>query len=367
MIYDISKELRDFTYITSVYKCISNYDLKGHQIGRKIGDMLEILTMGALYKNKELKDRLSVEEKLEGYTTAGHKVEFGFFNEVNGSRKLFGAIECKCVGVEETKSGKNNKHLRKLKNGEKFSIEFSSRWQSAPITFEFKIDKVLDDSSVNAILCADSNPKLERNFTFCVGENIKVVIDENGNCFVTTANGNMMEEIPTIIRTCKTIRFQSVDKENAVFALYDCLTGPQTIEKAKQASLVAMDLRKKIDGVWGKEEVPIGKKHMSFINVLCEFSHWEEKSRNVIKTCIDHNVIVPDAVIIKAFDVFERHYGDGMLDKISKRVFKNDDTVQSIISDILSFYEHKVFYDIELRKYVAFNYANNSLSVIPIV
>ena len=81
MIIDMNTELRDFTYITSVYKCISDYNLKGHQIGRKVGDMLEILTMGAVYQNPELLKRLSVEEKLEGYTTAGHKVEFGFFNK----------------------------------------------------------------------------------------------------------------------------------------------------------------------------------------------------------------------------------------------------------------------------------------------
>ena len=92
MIIDISTELRDFTYITSVYKCISNYNLKGHQIGRKIGDMLEILTMGAVYQNPQLVERLSTEEKLEGYTTAGHKVEFGFFNNVHGMRTLFCAI-----------------------------------------------------------------------------------------------------------------------------------------------------------------------------------------------------------------------------------------------------------------------------------
>ncbi|MCR4913465.1 MAG: hypothetical protein K5983_06975 [Lactobacillus sp.] len=366
MIYDVEQELRDFTYITSVYKCISNYNLKGHQIGRKIGDMLEILTMGALYQNNQLKDRLSVEEKLEGYTTAGHKVEFGFFNEINGSRELFGAIECKCVGVEETTSGKNNKHLRKLHNSEKFSIDFSGRWQTAPITFEFKVDKILDNSSAKVAIRANSNPKLERDFTFKVGENIKVIIDENSNCLATTVNGNMIDEIPTIIRTCKTIRFQGIDKDTAIFALYDCLTGPQTIEKAKQASLVAMDLRKKIDGAWGKEEVPVGKKHMTFVHVLCEFSHWEEKSRNVIKTCIDHNVIVPDAIIIKAFDVFEQRYGDNMLNKISKKVFEKDEEVRDIINEILSFYENRLFYDIELKKYVTFNYANNSLSVIPV-
>ena len=42
------------------------------------------------------------------------------------------------------------------------------------------------------------------------------------------------------------------------------------------------------------------QKKMNFIHVICEFSHWEEKSRNVITTCIDHNLIVPDAVLIKS-------------------------------------------------------------------
>lgn len=78
MIIDINSELRDFTYITNVYKCIANYNLKGHQIGREIGDMLEVLTMSAIYQNANLAERLSIEKRLEGYTTAGHKVEFGF-------------------------------------------------------------------------------------------------------------------------------------------------------------------------------------------------------------------------------------------------------------------------------------------------
>lgn len=367
MIVDISTELRDFTYITSVYKCISNYNLKGHQIGRKIGDMLEILTMGAVYQNSDLVERLSTEEKLEGYTTAGHKVEFGFFNTYNRERHLVGAIECKCVGVEETTSGKNNQHLRKLKVAESFSIDFSGRWQSAAITFTFKVKKLLNDNSAEVEIYANSAPAVQRSFVFNVGENIKVVIDENNNCLVTTVNGNMLEEVPSIIRTCKVIRFQGISNETATFALFDCLTGPQTIEKAKQASLVAMDLRKKVDGYWGKEEVPAGQKHMTFVHVLCEFSHWEEKSRNVIKTCIDHNVIVFDAIIIKAFELFEERFGRQMLDRISKREYESNPQVRQAITDILTYFENHVFYDIEIRKYVRFNYSNHSLIVIPVV
>lgn len=367
MVIDISTELRDFTYITSVYKCIANYNLKGHQIGRKIGDMLEILTMGAVYQNMQLVERLSTEEKLEGYTTAGHKVEFGFFNSNQGERQLFGAIECKCVGVEETTSGKNNRHLRKLKAGETFSIDFSGRWQPAPITFKLTSKRIVNDESVEVDISANSAPALSRSFVFSVGENIKIVIDENNNCLATTTHGNMLDEIPSIIRTCKTIRLQGISNGVATFALFDCLTGPQTIEKAKQASLVAMDLRKKVDGYWGKEEVPAGKKHMTFVHVLCEFSHWEEKSRNVIKTCIDHNVIVPDAIIIKAFELFEERFGGQMLDKISKSEYENNQQVRRAITDILAYYENRVFYDIEIKKYVRFNYSNSSLVVIPVV
>ena len=366
MIIDINSELRDFTYITNVYKCIANYNLKGHQIGRKIGDMLEILTMGAIYQNRELLQYLSTEERLEGFTTAGHKVEFGFFNMINGKRQLFGAIECKCVGVEETASGKNNKHLRKIKISEKFNIDFSGRWQLIPIEFTFQILQLVSSNSALVKISANSNPALNRTFIFNVGENIKIIIDENNNCLATTPNGNMLSEIPSIIRTCKIIRFRDISNNVATFALFDCLTGPQTIEKAKQASLVAMDLRKKVDGYWGKEEIPVGQKHMTFVHVLCEYSHWEEKSRNVIKTCIDHNIIVPDGVIIKAFELFEERFGANMLNRISKKEFEKNADVKSAVNDILDYFENHVFYDIGIQKYVCFNYSNNSLVVIPV-
>lgn len=369
MIVNINDELRDFTYITSVYKCISNYNLKGHQIGRKIGDMLEILTMGAIYQNTDLKDRLSTEEKLEGYTTAGHKVEFGFFQTINGQRSLFGAIECKCVGVEETTSGKNGKHLRRMEPSQSCSLDFNGRWQPSPIVFSLEVKAINTDRSVDIFVSADSTPPLNKSFNMKINDNIKIVIDEMNHCLITSPNGNMLKEVPGIIRILKTIRLEEINLQsnNAIFAIYDCLTGPQTIEKAKQASLVAMDLRKKVDGFWGKEEIPAGRKHMTFIHVICEYSHWEEKSRNVIRTCIDHNVIVPDVIINKAFEVFEKQFGiHNMLDYISKKQYLHNTDVRKAVSDILSFFENHVFYDIELNSYIRFNYANNSLIVQPI-
>jgi len=56
-----------------------------------------------------------------------------------------------------------------------------------------------------------------------------------------------------------------------------------------------------------------------------------------------------------------------MLDKISKREFENEQQVRQVINDILTYYENRVFYDIEIKKYVKFNYSNRSLVVIPVI
>lgn len=77
--------------------------------------MLEILTMGGVYNCPELLVRLDTEGKLEGFTTAGHKVEFGFYDDARRKRGLFGAVECKCVGVEETTAGKGQSYIRRVK------------------------------------------------------------------------------------------------------------------------------------------------------------------------------------------------------------------------------------------------------------
>ena len=362
MIYNINDELRDFTYITSVYKCISAYNLKGHQIGRKIGDMLEILTMGGIYNCPELLARLNREGELEGFTTAGHKVEFGFYDDARNKRGLFGAVECKCVGVEETNAGKGQAYIREVQDNGSFTIGFKGQWMTSKIVQTVTVISHLGNSAV--IRLSNNITPSTTDITISVGENIKIVVDENENLLHTTPHGNMFEEIPGIIRLCKKIKLDAIHEETSRFLLYDCLAGPQTIEKAKQASLVAMDLRKKIDGHWGKEEVPDDKKKMNFITVICEFSHWEEKSRNVITTCIDDNLIVPDAVLIKAFEVFEETFGiQNMLDMIRKNSYAENDDVRKAIGQVFEHFENHVFYDIAKNSYVRFAYQEGKLVV----
>ena len=106
---------------------------------------------------------------------------------------------------------------------------------------------------------------------------------------------------------------------------------------------------------------------MNFLHVICEFSHWEEKSRNVITTCIDHNIIVADAVLIKAFEVFEASFGvDHMLNKISKNQYVANADVREAISTVFEHFENHIFYDIALESYVKFDYQDEKLVVTPI-
>ena len=365
MIYDIKLELREFTYITSVYKCIAAYNLKGHQIGRKVGDMLEILTMGEIYNCPKLLEHLDTEGKLEGFRTAGHKVEFGFYHDLRHRKGLFGAVECKCVGVEETTAGKGQACLHKIRNGESFSLEFNGRWMDEQIVQTVSL--VSHDNDTATIRVTNSANDDSADIVMAVGNNIKIVVDENQNLLNTTPRGDMLSEVPGIIRICKTIKLDSISTDVCQFSLDNCLADPQTIEKAKQASLVAMDLRKKIDGFWGKEEIEDEHKNMNFLHVICEFSHWEEKSRNVIKTCIDHNIIVPDAVLIKAFEVFENRFGiRNMLDMISKNNYASRANVRDAISEVFAHFEDHIFYDIALESYVKFDYQDSKLAVTKI-
>ncbi len=105
---------------------------------------------------------------------------------------------------------------------------------------------------------------LDQSFSFKPQENVKFIMDEKNNCFVVTPKSNMLTEIPSIIRTCKIVRFQNLSNDLATFAMYECLSGPQTIEKAKQASFVAMDLRKKNGWLLGKRRSSHGQKKYDF-------------------------------------------------------------------------------------------------------
>ena len=106
---------------------------------------------------------------------------------------------------------------------------------------------------------------------------------------------------------------------------------------------------------------------MTFIHVICEASHWGNKSKDIISTYIDYNLIVPDAIMIYAFKKFENIYGsEKMLKHIKKSQFKKDFQLQKVISNILDHFDNHIFYDLETGQYVTLTITNNKLCIQPI-
>src|SRR5690606_21636038 len=120
--------------------------------------------------------------------------------------------------------------------------------------------------------------------------------------------GELLSAVDGHISKCVVIEILSAanGKVKAI-NVNDSLPGPQTPEKAKQASFVSLDVRKKVLGRFDKTD------DARFISVLVigEASHWEEKSRSMVRLCNDFNLIVPDDRLVRLFSKFEERFGDG--------------------------------------------------------
>lgn len=362
---DLTTVIRDFSYISNIYRYIESYNLKGHQIGRKVGDMLELITLSKVYNVPELRQRLKIEPKLEGFTKAGHKVEFAFFNkpETNPPSDLIGFIECKKVGVEVTAS----KTL--LVKGEKETVALSCKpdWLTklrGAGEFKFYISMDAVGANEARVSCQVTGSDDRTKMNVPIGGKIKLGLVETGDAFMLNPDEHLIK-IKPLIRDCLVLELDSIKDAKCKWRVYDCLTGPQTIEKAKQASLVAMDLRKKVSGKWGKEELKPEEAGFVSMLVIGEVSHWEPKSRHVVRCCIDHSLVVPDEVVIAAFERFQKEFGAGFLDKISKDEYLKTSAVRKAIDAVVDDYEGEVLYDLDLGTYVDFAYADGKLKVVP--
>lgn len=358
------------TNLSSIFKYISHYRLNGHQIGRKVGDMLEVLTMGALFKEEELQHRLHIEPKLYGFSSAGHKVEFVIFNqrrenadyisggEIEDLTDVISFIECKKVGVEQTVNSKFKSAFAKhdtrsyrIPKGSEFEVNFAPRDLPAveyTIHFErnnrIRITKSGSDDVFIERLGAD------RRIMFTYGVNGESEI---------IGNEASLREIDYELRLCKVLEIFSSTDDSYIGVLNDCLAGPQTPEKAKQASFVALDVRKKYTGSFDKRE---NESECISVLVLTEFSHWEEKSQNMIKACIDINMIVPDHIIVFAFERFEQVFGaDGFLDNVNKDTFLNDPAVKELVLEIIEHFDDKIFKPIDDERLKSLKFRNGQI------
>ena len=97
--------------------------------------------------------------------------------------------------------------------------------------------------------------------------------------------------------------------------------------------------------------------------ILTEFSHWEQKSQNVVIACLDKVLVVSDGIIVEAFQKFEEKFGSDFYDKITKDDFQKNVDVRRIALSIVNGYDKKIFKDLEDGKIKKFKLLNNSLTL----
>jgi len=365
------------TYLSEVFKYISFYRKSGHQIGRKVGDMLELLTFGALIYDHNLKSRLNIEPKLFGFSDAGHKVEFVIsknknFNkdgeslilnggEIKDLTQILGFIECKKVGVEQTINGKFKKQFLKdttsnnykIPYNQNFKVSFSPRNSVQKYIYNVLINKeqiTISEEITNLFI----EEKLADNHRI-----IFTLSDKNESKVLK--NNESLRSYREKLKSCKILEISTKGDEYCLGILNDCLTGPQTPEKAKQASFVAMDVRKRR---FNSFDIRSNECEMLSVLILTEFSHWEIKSQKMIKACIDKNLIISDQLLIKAFKEFEKIFKDQFLEMITKEKLQNNKAVQNIIVNLIEREKGFIFQDLIDKKKKKITLENNQLKII---
>lgn len=337
-------------YLSKVFRFIFAYGQKGHQIGRKVGDALEIAVFALIARDKELSKYLVVENGVEGASGAKHKVEFAFYKLENGKptkkpKDLFGLIECKKVGAEVTvrqsfKTWQKNNH-KPFHATDGYSFGLSTNGGSVDVSI-----KSLSEKGSNISIGIGS--KINRYFVE-QGDILLMAIDITGELFVLDAVEDFYK-LKENVKRCLVITIKETAGEKVSKILVEeCLTGPQTPEKAKQASFVSLDVRKKVMGTFDPQK---GNGTFTSSLVIGEISHWEEKSRSMIKLCNDFNLFVPDEIIIEIFEKFQKAFSASFQDMMTKSHYKDNEQVRSILEDIIRSHEGKILMDLATNKYV---------------
>jgi hypothetical protein len=345
--------------------------------------MLEVLTYAAIVREPDLHSRLQVEPKLFGFSDAGHKVEFTLLNEEqldkNGNPQvrnggeikdpgtIFAFIECKKVGVEQTVNTRFKKDFIKH-NNKSFKVPFDTYF---PVSFAPRGE---ESHSYEVMFCSQNDPKHPheiiirklQNDDFHFAEKItkdaRIIFTlSDENISEVLGNSQSLRDVNYSLNNCKILEVVAVNNDNVIALLNDCLPGPQTPEKAKQSSFVALDVRKRRFNSCDKRE---NENTLISVLVLTEFSHWEQKSQNMIKAYIDKNFVVSDSLIVDAFTKFEEAFGEGFYEKVTKSSFENDKDVRELALKIVNEYEGKIFLDLDDNKVKKFTFVNGQLAFI---
>lgn len=239
--------------------------VNGRTVGRKIGVVQEIIVRKLLLQSEKLRDSIVFEPFLPGISGASHKVEFVFYQPTTvvdldvGYMYQFGEIQ---IGLEAVAPG-----IAKVifcKGGAKKRMRVMLHTMVAR-----RHIPALDISESVGIKISGITPESAR-FVFLDLADVRASVES---------------------KRVGAQRFAGSDKLGS---------GIQSIEKAKQAALVAIDA----DLLFNKttraipDQAAEGRKYVSIV-VLGNGVHWTEKDKSILRTYVDFTYLVPDKSIIR--------------------------------------------------------------------
>jgi hypothetical protein len=231
----------------------------GRTVGRKIGVVQEILLLQYFRRHAELVNGLHLERRLSGRSGAEHKVEFSWFDHV----------------VEIPEIGESVPHIEGLIFEKTMpSGRYRVAWEGGKITIAPG-----KSASSSGPLLARYLKERDRDFRF--------VETEGGLRLVVFNTSRLLASLES--KRVGAQRFSDSDQLGS---------GIQTIEKAKQASLVAIDLDIQHNG---NLRCLAGNAPRKCINgvVVGNGVHWTAKDRNVLRTYTDFVYLARDEAIIR--------------------------------------------------------------------
>lgn len=353
-------------HLSDVFKFTQGLGQKGHQIGRKVGDAIELVTLAMIYRDSELSKFLEIEDGIEGATTAKHKVEFAFYKLEDDkpskkSEDLFGIIECKKVGVEQTVKQNFKNWLKQEENKRDFHLTDGYSFSMSPSDTNFRwfIEiKAANQGPNNILVTAYKNENeinsenISKSFRCDAGSQILVGHDVENELFILGPS-EVLSDVEHSIKKCNVVQIKSISNHGIKsIHVNESLAGPQTPEKAKQASFVSLDVRKKVLGRFDRSD------NTDFISILVigEASHWEEKSRSMIRLCNDYNLIIPDNVLVKIFEEFEAKFGNQYQNMITKTNYKLSQEVRDVVDGVIQYFNANVLFEMGSRDFVEFEH-----------
>lgn len=238
----------------------------GRTAGRKIGVVQEIIVRKYLLQSLRLADAVLYEYQLPGFSGAFHKVEFVFVQPVKAIEFTSGQ-SYNLGNLTFTLISANN-------NRAKFRIQGSGQILQSGFALHY----------------GASNTRVRQLFQ-SAGLGVKLSAVETGRARLSILN---MRDVRASVES-KRVGAQRFSNSEALGS------GIQTIEKAKQAALVAIDADLMFNQTIKAYAVasPNTPRPYKSVVVLGNGVHWTTNDRQILGTYVDYTFLIPDSTILR--------------------------------------------------------------------